>query len=326
MLEHVVHAVAATSPDRIVVVVGHRGAWVTEALLDRAPVGTVLSFVDQPAQLGTGDAAAVGLTAVDEDEGDVLVLPGDAPLLRGATLAALVDQHRRSGAAATLLTAVVEDPTGYGRVLRSKTGAVVGIVEQRDASDDQRAVREVNTSVYCFDRSLLAPALRRLHPTNAQGEYYLTDVVEVLASAGHLVEAMVVDDAAEVAGVNDRRQLADAERAMRRRINAAWMERGVTMWNPDHTYVDCDVVLDPDVVLMPGVILKGSTTVAGGAELGPDVVLVDTVVGRGAVVRSSTAALATIGDDAVVGPYVELAPGDDVRSGARVRAPRPVIG
>ncbi len=325
MIEHVVNAAAGTSPDRVVVVVGHRGDWVSKALIDRSPSGVELTFVEQPEQLGTGDAAAVGLTGVADPEADVLVLPGDAPLLRPETLRDLVATHRSSGAAATLLTAVVDDPTGYGRILRRKDGGVASIVEERDASAEERAVTEVNTSVYCFKRSLLAPALRRLHPTNAQGEYYLTDVISVLASAGHLVAAITVVDPTEVAGVNDRSQLADAERHMRRRINAVWMGRGVTMWSPEHTYIDCDVQLDPDVVLMPGVILQGATTVASGAELGPDVVLRDCVVGRGAVITSSTAEFATIGEHANVGPYVHLTGDDEVPAHGRVRPQRPAI-
>lgn len=320
MLQHIVDALAGLQPSAVVVVVGHRGDWVTKVMIDRAPSGIDLTFVDQPNQLGTGDAAGVGLTGLDDGEADVLILPGDAPLLRTETLATLVDVHRRSGAAATVLTAVLPDPTGYGRIIRNREGSVVRIVEDRDATAEERAVAEVNTSIYCFKRSLLTPALRRLQPSNVQGEYYLTDAIEVLAGAGHLVGSVIVDDAAEVAGVNDRGQLAEAERAMRRRINRQWLARGVTMWDPEDTYIDADVELDPDVVLMPGVILRGATTVASGAELGPDVLLTDTVIGRGATVRSTTAEMAVIGDDATVGPYVSLPPGYEVPAGATVTA------
>ena len=279
MLQHIVDALAGLQPSAVVVVVGHRGDWVTKVMIDRAPSGIDLTFVDQPNQLGTGDAAGVGLTGLD--------LP---------------------------------DPTGYGRIIRNREGSVVRIVEDRDATAEERAVTEVNTSIYCFKRSLLTPALRRLQPSNVQGEYYLTDAIEVLAGAGHLVGSVIVDDAAEVAGVNDRGQLAEAERAMRRRINRQWLARGVTMWDPEDTYIDADVELDPDVVLMPGVILRGATTVASGAELGPDVLLTETVIGRGATVRSTTAEMAVIGDDATVGPYVSLPPGYEVPAGATVTA------
>ena len=325
MLQHIVDAVAGVLPESVVVVVGHRGDWVTKVMVELAPDGVPLSFVTQAEQLGTGDATAVGLTGLDEHEADVLVVPGDVPLIQSATLTALLATHRQSGAAATVLTTVLENPTGYGRIVRAKDGSIARIVEERDATSEQRALREVNTSIYCFKRTLLAPALRRLLPTNAQGEYYLTDVIEVLASAGHLVSSVVLEDQAEVAGVNDRNQLAEAERAMRRRINANWMARGVTMWDPEGTYIDADVELDPDVVIMPGVILRGSTTVGRDCELGPDVLLTNTVVGEGATVRSTTATLAIIGPEAEVGPYVELCSGSEVRRGDKVASTR-VLG
>ena len=322
MLQHIVDAVAGVGPQSVIVVVGNRGDWVTKVMVDLAPEGVPLSFVTQSEQLGTRDATAVGLTGLDDEEADVLVLPGDVPLIRTETLSALLAVHRERGAAATVLTTVLQDPTGYGRIVRAKDGSVARIVEERDASEDERSIREVNTSIYCFKRTLIAPALRRLSPVNAQGEYYLTDVVEVLASAGHLVASVRLDDEMEVSGVNDRNQLAVAERAMRRRINANWMARGVTMWDPEGTYIDADVILDPDVVIMPGVILRGSTTVGRDCELGPDVLLTDTVVGEGATVRSTTATLAVIGREAQVGPYVELCSGAEVASGDKVASTR----
>ncbi len=325
MLQHIVDAVAGVHPASVVVVVGHRGDWVTKVMVDHAPEGVPLSFVTQSEQLGTGDATAVGLTGLDDDEADVLVMPGDVPLIKTETLAALLAAHRDSAAAATVLTTMLDQPTGYGRVVRAKDGSVARIVEERDATDAERAIREVNTSIYCFKRTLIAPALRRLQPTNAQGEYYLTDVLEVLASAGHLVSSVVLEDPTEVSGVNDRNQLAVAERAMRRRINAQWMARGVTMWDPDGTYIDADVELDPDVVIMPGVILRGATTVGRDCELGPDVLLTNTVVGEGATVRSTTATLAIIGPQAEVGPYVELCSGAEVAPGDKVASAR-VLG
>ncbi len=182
----------------------------------------------------------------------MVVLPGDTPLLRPATLAALVHNHRAADAAATLLTARLDDPTGYGRVVRGRDDAVARVVEHADATDDELEVTEVNTSIYCFRRSVLAPSLRRLSPANAQGEYYLTDVFEVLYEAGHKVASVVVDDTMEVAGVNDRAQLAVAEAELRDRINERWMRRGVTMWDPERTYVDVDVELSPTWSCSPG--------------------------------------------------------------------------
>jgi bifunctional UDP-N-acetylglucosamine pyrophosphorylase/glucosamine-1-phosphate N-acetyltransferase len=322
MILHVLDALAQLSVARVVVVVGHRADWVTKTLVEHAPPGMEIEFVEQVGQHGTGDAMSVALTGLPDedgsDEGDVVVLPGDTPLLRPSTLAHLVRQHRASDAAATLLTAVIDEPGGYGRVVRGRGDSVARVVEHGDATDEELEIQEVNTSIYCFRRSVLAPSLRRLSPANAQGEYYLTDVVEVLYDAGHKVGSVVVEDTMEVAGVNDRAQLAVAEAELRDRINERWMRRGVTMWDPERTYIDVDVVVEPDVVLLPGVILQGSCVVGSLAEIGPDVHLVDTVVGQGAMVASSVARRAVIGADARVGPFAVLAEGTDVPPGAVV--------
>ena len=324
MVLHVLDALAELSVDRVVVVVGHRAEWVTKTLIEHAPAGMAIEFVEQIEQRGTGDAMSVALTGLPDDEGDeegdVVVLPGDTPLLRPATLAALVRRHRQSDAAATMLTAVLDDPTGYGRVVRGRNEGVARVVEQSDAVGDELDVHEVNTSIYCFRRSVLAPSLRRLSPANAQGEYYLTDVVGVLYEAGHKVETVVVPDTMEVAGVNDRAQLAVAEAELRDRINERWMRRGVTMWDPERTYIDADVQLGTDVVLLPGVILQGSCEVDEHAEIGPNSHLVDTTVGEGAVVAHSVCRRSTIGADARVGPFAVLPEGTEVPPGSVVGA------
>jgi bifunctional UDP-N-acetylglucosamine pyrophosphorylase/glucosamine-1-phosphate N-acetyltransferase len=192
---------------------------------------------------------------------------------------------------------------------------VLRVVEEADADAEERAIREVNTSIYCFRSSVVAPALRRLTPENAQGEYYLTDIVEVLADAGYQVTTMVAEDPVETAGVNDRAQLAVAEAELRARTNERWMRRGVTMVDPEHTYVDVGVELAPDVTLFPGTILRGSTTVGAGAEIGPNTHLIDTAVGERAVVGFTVARQATIGADARVGPFSSLEPGATVPAG-----------
>ena len=322
MILHVLDALAELPVDRVVVVVGHRAEWVTKTLIEHAPAGMAIEFVEQVEQRGTGDAMAVALTGLPEEEdgedGDVVVLPGDTPLLRPGTLARLVRAHRGTDQAATLLTAVLDDPTGYGRVVRGRDDAVARVVEDGDATDDERDVREVNTSMYCFRRSVLAPALRRLSPANAQGGYYLTDVVGVLYEAGHRVGSVVVEDTMEVAGVNDRAQLAVAEAELRDRINERWMRRGVTMWDPVTTYIDVDVSLATDVVLLPGVILQGACVVGEHAEVGPDARLVDTIVGDGAVVTSSVCRRSVIGADARIGPFAVLEEGTEVPAGGVV--------
>ncbi len=220
MIMYVLDALGTCGADRAAVVVGHKADWVTKKI-GEASIELRLEFVEQSVQRGTGDATIIGLTGLpdDPDESDVLVLPGDAPLLRAETIAELVRVHRETDVAATVLTAVMDDPTGYGRVVRGKDGHVVRIVEQGDAEPHELEITEINTSIYCFKRSLLSPALRRLQPDNAQGEYYLTDVISVLASAGHAVDSLVAPSAVEVGGVNDRVQLSNAEAELRRRTS-----------------------------------------------------------------------------------------------------------
>ncbi len=319
MVVHVVRAVAELPLHRIVVVVGRAGDEVARAVGDRVDTRIPVELVEQRERRGTGDAAAVALTAFPDDldvDDDLLVVPGDAPLLRPGTLARVLEEHAGGDRAATLLTARLPDPTGYGRVLRDGHGRVEAIVEEADATTEQRAVDEVCVSVYCFRRGLLAPSLRRIAPDNAQGEYYLTDVVGVLREAGHPVAACTADDPGETAGVNDRAQLAAAEAVLRDRINTRWMLAGVTMTDPARTYVGADVLLDADVTLLPGVILEGRTRVAQGCEIGPDTRLVDTSVGEGARVRQSVAVEAVIGTGCAVGPYASLRPGTRLAEGA----------
>jgi bifunctional UDP-N-acetylglucosamine pyrophosphorylase/glucosamine-1-phosphate N-acetyltransferase len=316
---HVLDALAELPVDRVVVVVGHGAERVTKTLQEQAPPNLVFDFVEQHVQRGTGDAVAVALTGFpddDLDDGDIVVLPGDVPLLRPPTLAALVRHHRAADAAATILSAHLDHPTGFSRIVRDKQDRVQAIVDEADLTVEQRDIGEVTTSVYCFRRSVLAPALRRLSPENVRGEYYLTDVAEVLHDAGYPVVTMVLDDPTEAAGVNDRAQLAAAEAELRDRTNERWMRRGVTMLDPQQTYIDASVTLAPDVTLFPGTLLQGATVVAAGAEVGPDTRLIDCVVGEGAVVEQTVGRLAEIGAQARVGPFAVLAPGARVAAGA----------
>jgi bifunctional UDP-N-acetylglucosamine pyrophosphorylase/glucosamine-1-phosphate N-acetyltransferase len=334
MVLHIVDVLAELAPRRIVVVVGHGGEQVTKALVEDGSAGPAVEFVEQPVRRGTADAVTSALTAFSDDDlthgrhdagddggdhddgGDVVVVPGDAPLLRRATLAALVDAHRRGEAAATLLSARMPDPYGYGRVVRDSDGGVARIVEELDASSHERAIDEVATSVYCFRRSLLAPALRRVTPENRRGEYYLTDVIAVLAGAGHPVASVVLDDPVEAMGVNDRAQLAVAEAELRRRINQRWLGAGVTMIDPDSTYVDVGVRLAAEVTLFPGTTLAGTTEVGEGAQIGPGTCLVDCVVESGATVITTVGTGARVGTKARVGPFASLDPGSVVAAGA----------
>ncbi len=318
MVVWVLDALAACDVRRVSVVVGHGADEVTKRLVEDAG-DRPLEFVEQTVQRGTGDAAAVGLTGLVDDEydepQDVLVLTADTPLLRPETIAALVDEHRRADAACTVLTAELNDPTGYGRIVRGRDDRVERIVEQADATADEKAITEVNTGIFCFRRGLLSPALRRIQPDNAQGEYYLTDIVEVLAGTGHRVLSMVATDPDETHGINDRVQLAAAEHELRRRINFDWMGRGVTLVDPDRTHLDATVRLDRDVTLYPGTMLQGDCRIGAGADIGPDSHLVDTVVGPGATVSQTVAVRAVVGSGAVVGPWGALGPGDRIAPG-----------
>jgi bifunctional UDP-N-acetylglucosamine pyrophosphorylase/glucosamine-1-phosphate N-acetyltransferase len=318
MVLHVLDALAELPVERVVVVVGYRSVDVVKTVQAEAPSELRIEFVEQSEPLGTGDATAVALTGFDKGadlaDGDLVVLPGDTPLLRPATLAELVRVHRRSDAAVTLLAARVSDPTGHARLVRSPSGNVTRIAEHADAVTGQLENDEVATSIYCFRHGVLAPALRRLSPAEARGEYYLTDTIAVLDAAGYRVVTAVVADPVEAAGVNDRAQLAAAEAVLRERLNERWMRRGVTMADPHHTYLDFGVELGEDVVLEPGVYLEGTTRVGRGAVVGPDCHLVDCVVGAGAKVAQTVARNAVIGAGAVDGPFACLDRGSRVEA------------
>jgi bifunctional UDP-N-acetylglucosamine pyrophosphorylase / glucosamine-1-phosphate N-acetyltransferase len=323
MVLHVIEALRALRPDTTALVIGHGADRVMAEVSKQAPPWANLTFVEQVTQRGTGDAAAVGMTAIPgddlDDESTVVVLPGDTPLLRPETLEELVAAHVANDDAATLLTAVMDDPGGYGRVVRGPDGQVLRIVEQRDASPEELEVREVGTSIYAFRRDLFGPALRRLSPDNSQGEYYLTDVVGSLAAMGHRV-GVVPADAQETQGVNDRWQLALAERELRARTNRHWLLNGVTMLDPRQTFVDVTVELARDVTLYPGTMLHGTTAVGAGSVLGPNTRLTDCVVGAAAHVQYTVGSSARVGDRAAVGPFAHLPPGSVVDDGAETGA------
>ena len=318
LLGHVLGALAPLGLDRVLVVVAPDGADVeAEVAAWDAVIPAHLDTVVQPEQRGTGDALDIALAALPADVSRVLVLPGDTPLLRPETLAALlaVDPALPLG----LLTTVLDDPLGYGRVLRDDAGSVIGIVEDRDASPEERLVREVNAGMYVLDRTLVQPLVAALGSDNAQGERYLTDVVGALAAAGAGCDA-VVAPAAEVAGVNDRVQLADAACVLRRRHLEQLMRGGVSVIDPAHTYVDVDVTVGAESVLLPGTILEGTTSIGAGVVVGPSSHLTDCSVGDGAVVHSTRAHEAVIGERVEVGPFAHLRPGTRIEADARVGA------
>jgi bifunctional UDP-N-acetylglucosamine pyrophosphorylase/glucosamine-1-phosphate N-acetyltransferase len=329
LLGHVLASVAGLEPDRLVVVVGHGREQVAAHVEAVAPgAGTAV----QEQQNGTGHAVRVALETLDDlGRGPVVVLAGDTPLLTTETLQRLVDVHTEAGAASTVLTAVLDDPTGYGRVLRDPvTGHVTGIVEHKDADDAQRAVREVNSGVYAFDSASLRDALARLTTDNAQGEEYLTDVLGLHVAAGLTVAAVAADDSDEILGVNDRVQLAEAGALLRDRTNRRWMREGVTLVDPATTWIDPDVVLERDCVIERNTGLHGTTYISTGAVVGPDTTLVDVVVGEGASVVRTQATQAEFGAGATVGPFTFVRPGTKLgakgKLGAYVEAKNAQIG
>ncbi len=322
LLEWVLAAAAPLDVEETVVVVGHGADTVAAVLPSNA-----VTVVQEP-QLGTGDAARVGLGACSDAIDTVLIIPGDMPLLEADTLAAVVDAHRDKGAAATVLTVKMDDPTGYGRVER-RWDQVTAIVEQRDADERQQAIDEVNTSVYAFDAAFLSDALGRLGSDNSQGEYYLTDVIGILSGQSRPVAA-VTTEAVEGTGVNSHVQLAAVAEVLRHRTNDELMTSGVSMVDPSRVYIDAGVEVAPGAMIYPGVHLEGATTVGAGAEVGPDVHARDTVIGPGSTVRYSVLDGATIGPDATVGPFTYLRPGADLadrsKAGAFVEIKKSRVG
>lgn len=313
LLWHVLAAAAPLAADPTVVVVG-RGAEQVAAAVAAFGFDRTTTAV-QPEPLGTGDALACALPELPA-AGPVLVLCGDTPLLRAATLRSLVDGHRRAGAAMTMLTCELADPAGYGRVLRAADGTVTGVVEERDASPVQRAITEVNAGVYVFERSALE-LLGKLQPDNQQGEYYLPELLaQVLAAGGRAVT--VPGDPLDLRGVNDRAQLAAAGAELRRRLLDRLMAAGVTVVDPASTYVDVDVEVGADTVLLPLTFLEAGTRVGAGCTIGPNARLTACVVDDGASVTQAVGVHAHVGERALVGPFAYLRPGAELEPGSKV--------
>ena len=316
LLGHVLTTALRLSPTCVEVVVRHERDRVVEALAQEYPDAVI---VDQDEVPGTGRAVQLALDALPADfAGDVLVLSGDVPLLEAETLQALVAGHRAAAAAATLLSAELADPTGYGRVIRGADGSVERIVEQKDASDAEAAVREINAGVYVFRATALRAALPKLTQDNAQGELYLTDAIALLREARERVAAEIASDPAVTVGVNDRIQLAEAARALNERIVRRWQREGVTVVDPATTWIDDTATLAPDVTILPNTHILRATTVAAGATIGPDTSLEDCEVGEDAVIRRTDATLAVIGPRATVGPFSYIRPGTVLAEGGKI--------
>ncbi|AGA59740.1 UDP-N-acetylglucosamine diphosphorylase/glucosamine-1-phosphate N-acetyltransferase [Thermobacillus composti KWC4] len=312
MVGHVLDAAAAAGCERTIVVVGHGAEKVQAYVGDRA------ECVLQAEQLGTGHAVLQADKLIGGEAGTTIVVCGDTPLIRPETIRAMLDAHERSGAAATLLTAVVPDPSGLGRVIRGKNGSVERIVEHKDCSEDELNITEINAGTYCFDNRKLFDALGKVKNDNAQGEYYLTDVIGILHEAGEAVAAYRTPDPAEAAGVNDRIALAEAERLMRERINRRHMEAGVTIIDPAATYIEADVAIGADTVIYPGTVLRGRTVIGEDCVIGPQADITDSVVGRGVTIRHSVLLESEVGDECSIGPYANLRPKSKLAAGCKI--------
>ncbi|HEY6424846.1 MAG TPA: bifunctional UDP-N-acetylglucosamine diphosphorylase/glucosamine-1-phosphate N-acetyltransferase GlmU [Pseudonocardiaceae bacterium] len=320
LVEHAVRAVAGLAPHHLVVVIGH-GRDAVDAQLGTVAGALgrkVLAAVQDP-QHGTGHAVSCALDVLPAGlSGTVLVSYGDVPMLDSATLSGLIAEHHRAEHAMTVLSAVVADPTGYGRLLRDASGAVTRIVEHRDADPSQRAITEINSGVYAFDAVALRAALNQLATSNSQGELYLTDVLGLVRTGGRSVGAHPCADPWLVAGVNDRVQLAAVGAELNRRLLEHWMRAGVTVVDPASVWVDADVQLAPDVVLHPGVQLHAGTTVDTGSAIGPDSTLSGCTVGANATIVRTHAVGAVIADGAQIGPFAYLRPGSQVGERAKI--------
>ncbi|WP_336632308.1 MULTISPECIES: bifunctional UDP-N-acetylglucosamine diphosphorylase/glucosamine-1-phosphate N-acetyltransferase GlmU [unclassified Microbacterium] len=315
LVGHVLDTARDLAPGHVLVVVRHERDRVAEAVTG---ISAEVTVVDQDEVPGTGRAVEVALQSIPDFDGDVLVLSGDVPLLDADTLATLIRDHRASRAAVTLLSAVLSDATGYGRVIRGVDGTVERIVEQKDASAAEAAVTEVNAGVYVFRAEPLRAQLVRVGTDNAQGEKYLTDVIALVRGAGLTVTASVVPDASSTLGVNDRAQLAEAGRLLNARTVRRWQLEGATIQDPATTWIDVTATLAPDVTVLPNTHILRATAVAAGATIGPDTTLEDCEVGEGAVVRRTDATLAVIGPRATVGPFAYLRPGATLAADAKV--------
>ncbi|WP_371376353.1 bifunctional UDP-N-acetylglucosamine diphosphorylase/glucosamine-1-phosphate N-acetyltransferase GlmU [Sporomusa aerivorans] len=324
MVQHVLGAANFAGAAKSVVIVGFGAESVTEALTGQA------EFAVQAEQLGTGHAVMQAKPQLANFNGTVMVLCGDTPLLTGELLQKLYREHTKAQAAATVLTAVMPDPAGYGRVIRNTDGQVVKIVEHKDASPAELAVREINTGIYCFAAGLLLKALDSLTCNNSQGEYYLTDVIAILNNQGEKVWAVNADDYRETLGINSRVQLAEAEGIIRRRKLEILMENGVTIMDPNSTFIDAQVEIGPDTVIYPFTWIQGQSKIGANSVIGPSSRLSDTVVGAQATIHFTYAHDCVIGNQVTVGPYVHLRPqtvlADGVKIGNFVEVKNTVVG
>lgn len=312
MVSHVLQSVSQAACERTVIIVGHGAEAVRQTL------GDTVEYALQQDQLGTGHAVMQAKPLLGAEDGVTVIICGDTPLVRPETIEAMIAEHEAQGAAATVMTAIFSDPNGYGRVIRAEDGGVLRIVEHKDCTSEEAAVQEINAGTYCFDNRKLFAALEQVTNHNAQGEYYLTDVIGILKRQGERVAACVAQDLAEAIGVNDRIVLAEAERMMRQRINARHQMNGVTLIDAASIYIGADVEIGMDTEIYPGTVLSGHTRIGENCKIGPSADIKDTLIGNGTVIRHSVADEAEIGDECQIGPFAYLRPGAKLASHVKI--------
>ncbi|MED3642040.1 bifunctional UDP-N-acetylglucosamine diphosphorylase/glucosamine-1-phosphate N-acetyltransferase GlmU [Caldifermentibacillus hisashii] len=324
MVRHVIDELKQIGADQIITVVGHGADEVKNELKDDS------EFVLQEQQLGTAHAVMQARDLLLDKEGLTLVVCGDTPLLKADTIKAMIDYHINNHSKATILTAVAEDPTGYGRVIRNEQGYVEKIVEHKDASDEEKAVKEINAGTYCFDNASLFHALQKVTNNNAQNEYYLPDVIGILKDAGQTVTAFTTNDFTEIFGINDRVALAQAGKIMQQRINEKHMRNGVTIIDPEQTYIDATVVIGQDTVIYPGTMVKGNTVIGTDCIIGPNSEILNCDIGNRTSIRQSVTHDSKIGSDVQIGPFAHIRPQslihDEVRIGNFVEIKKTEFG
>ncbi len=303
MITHVIEAVERAGAREIVVVVGYKGEEVQREL------GNRVTTVFQQEQLGTAHALLQARPVLEDFKGNILVVCGDTPLIDPSTLESLIEEFKGAGCTAAVLTALLDDPTGYGRVIRDSQGNISKIVEQKDADPDELAVKEINTGIYLFASAGLFDMLSRLDADNAQGEYYLTDIIEVYNRKGYKVTAVSDARPWEILGVNDRRQLAAVDKIMRQKVMEDYMLSGVTIIDPDTTFIHSEAQIGKDTVIYPFTIIEGKTVIGDNCNIGPSTRLVNAIIGKGVKVEQSTVYDSTAGDGCIIGPFAYIRPG-----------------
>jgi len=324
MVQHVIDQIRPVQLDKTVTIVGFGAEKVKEV------IGSQSEIVIQEEQLGTGHAVLQAEDLLKDKDGTTIVVCGDTPLITSETYKAIFDHHEKTSAKATILTAKAPEPAGYGRVVRNDSEEVERIVEHKDATKDERSIREINTGTYCFDNQALFAALAEVSNDNAQGEYYLPDVIEILRGKGEKVSAFMTPVFEETLGINDRVALSQAENIMKRRINERHMRAGVTILDPENTYIQQEVAIEQDVIIHPGSVIKGNTTIHSNAEIGPNSEISNCSIGEETVIKHSVASDSKIGDRVNIGPFAHIRPdsaiGNDAKLGNFVEVKKTELG